>query len=99
MNSLHAHHGHSLMVHWNLPEKYCDIVRDHHKEEFETKEMLQVLVRLADKACLKMGIGMVEDPALVLVATLEAELLHISEVDLAQMEIMLEDSQVFSAGG
>jgi len=95
MNSLHANHGFSLMVHWNLPEKYCNVVRDHHNEEFESKDMLQVLVRLADKACLKQGIGMVEDPALVLVATPEAELLHISEVDLAQLEIMLEDSQVF----
>jgi HD-like signal output (HDOD) protein len=95
MNSLHANHGFSLMVHWNLPEKYCNVVRDHHNEEFESKDMLQILVRLADKACLKQGIGMVEDPALVLVATPEAELLHISEVDLAQLEIMLEDSQVF----
>ncbi len=95
MNSLHANHGFSLMVHWNLPEKYCNVVRDHHNEEFESKDMLQVLVRLADKACLKQGIGMIEDPTLVLVATPEAELLHISEVDLAQLEIMLEDSQVF----
>ena len=99
MNSLHANHGYSLMVHWNLPERYCHIVRDHHNAEFDSKDMLQNLVRLADKACLKQGIGMVEDPALVLVATAEAESLHISEVDLAQMEIMLEDSQVFEAGG
>ena len=99
MNSLHANHGYSLMVHWNLPEKYSNIVRDHHNEEFDSKDMLQNLVRLADKACLKQGIGMVEDRALVLVATAEAESLHISEVDLAQMEIMLEDSQVFEAGG
>ena len=74
-------------------------MRDHHNEELNSKDMLQILVRLADKACLKMGIGMVEDPALVLVATAEAELLHISEVDLAQLEIMLEDAQVISNGG
>ncbi len=98
MNSLHANHGFSLMGHWNLPEKYCNIVRDHHKEKFDQKDMLQILVRLADKSCLKLGIGMVEDPALVLVATPEAELLHISEVDLAQLEIMLEDSQVYDNG-
>ena len=99
MDSLHANQGYLLMVHWNLPEKYCHIVRDHHNEEFDSKDILQILVRLADKACLKQGIGLVEDPALVLVATAEAESLHISEVDLAQMEIMLEDSQVFEAGG
>lgn len=98
MNSLHANHGFSLLGHWNLPEKYCNIVRDHHKEKFDQKDMLQILVRLADKACLKLGIGLVEDPALVLVATPEAELLHISEVDLAQLEIMLEDSQISDNG-
>jgi HD-like signal output (HDOD) protein len=93
MNSLHANQGYLLMVHWNLPEKYCHIVRDHHHEEFDSKDMLQILVRLADKACLKLGIGMVEDPALVLVETAEAESLQISKVDLAQMEMMLEDWQ------
>jgi len=98
MNSLHANHGFSLMGHWNLPEKYCNIVRDHHKEKFNQKDMLQILVRLANKSCLKLGIGMVEDPALVLAATSEAELLHISEVDLAQLEIMLEDSQISDNG-
>jgi len=98
MNSLHANHGFLLMGHWNLPEKYCNIVRDHHKEKFNQKDMLQILVRLANKTCLKLGIGMVEDPALVLAATSEAELLHISEVDLAQLEIMLEDSQVSNDG-
>ena len=98
MNSLHANHGYSLIKHWNLPEKYCSIVRDHHNEEFDPKDMLQNLVKLADKACLKLGIGMVKEPALVLVATAEAELLHVSEVDLAQLEIMLEDSQVMANG-
>lgn len=99
MNSLHANHGYSLMMHWNLPQSYCNIVRDHHNVEFDSKDMLQNVVRLADKACLKLGIGLVEDPALALVATAEAEALHISEVDLARMEIMLEDSQILEAGG
>jgi hypothetical protein len=36
---------------------------------------------------------------LVLVATDEAEALHISGVDLARMAIMLGDSRVFEAGG
>ncbi len=96
MSSLHCSHGYELMVHWNLPEKYSRIVRDHHREEFNTKDLLLVLVRLADKVCLKMGIGMVEEPDLVLVATPEAEAMHICEVDLAQLEIKLEDSQVIA---
>jgi HD-like signal output (HDOD) protein len=99
MNTLHTHHGHSLMSHWNLPEKYSQIARDHHQEEFDGNNLLLALVRLADMACCKLGIGLDKDPSMVLVATSEAETLHISEVDLARMEIMLEDSQVFEGGG
>ncbi len=99
MNTLHTHHGHSLMSHWNLPQQYSEIARDHHGEDFNAKNLLLVLVRLADKACIKLGIGLEADPSLVLAATPEAEVLSISEVDLARMEIMLEDSQVFEAGG
>ena len=98
MNSLHTHHGHSLMSHWNLPPKYSQIARDHHQEELDPDNLLLALVRLADKVCCKLGIGLDEDPSIVLVATSEAEVLGISEVDLARMEIMLEDSQVFEEG-
>lgn len=97
MNTLHTHHGHSLMSHWNLPEKYSQIARDHHQEEFDENNLLLALVRLADMACCKLGIGLDKDPSLVPIASPEAETLHISEVDLARMEIMLEDSQVYDS--
>ena len=99
MNTLHANHGHALMAQWNLPPKYSEIARDHHQEECDPNNLLLALVRLADKACCKLGIGLDEDPSMVLAATSEAEVLHISEMDLARMEIMLEDSHVFEAGG
>ena len=99
INSLHTNHGYSLMVQWNLPEKYCHIVRDHHQAPFDPEDSLQALVRLANKACRKLGIGMDAEPSLVLAATAEAEALKLSEVDLARMQIMLEDSQVFEASG
>ena len=97
MDTLHTNHGHTLMAHWNLPQKYSQIARDHHQEEFDPNNLLLALVRLADKACCKLGIGLEEGSSLVLVATEEAKALHISEVDLARMEIMLEDSQVYDS--
>jgi HD-like signal output (HDOD) protein len=95
INSLHARHGFALMKRWNLPEKYARIVRDHHAVEYDSKDILLVLVRLANAACLKLGIGTSKDPSLVLNATPEAASLRISEVDLAQLEITLEDSHIF----
>jgi len=49
---------------------------------------------LVDPACNKIGIGLTQDTSLVLVATPEANSLNLSDVDLARLEIILEDSQV-----
>ena len=96
MHNLHAEQGYSLMAHWNLPEKYCLVAREHNVEEFDFDNLLLVLVRLANQMCHKMGIGLREDPSIVLMATPEATQLQLSEVDLARLEVRLEDSQVFA---
>ena len=96
MQNLHADQGYSLLKHWNLPEKYCQVARDHHAQEYDYTDFLLVLVRLANHICHKMGIGLCEDPSVVLMETSEANQLQISEVDLARLEVRLEDSQVFA---
>jgi HD-like signal output (HDOD) protein len=96
MQNQHADQGYSLMAHWNLPEKYCQVARDHHLAEFDFNNFLLVLVRLANQMCHKMGIGLNEDPSIVLMATPEAAQLQLSEVDLARLEVRLEDSLVFA---
>jgi HD-like signal output (HDOD) protein len=97
MQNLHADHGYSLMARWNLPEKYCQVARDHHLAEFDGNNFVLVLVRLANQMCHKMGIGLNEDPSIALMATPEAAQLQLSEVDLARLEVRLEDSLVFAA--
>jgi HD-like signal output (HDOD) protein len=94
MNSLHPEYGYSLIKQWNLPEKYCRVARDHHAEEFNQKDFLLILVRMANMACNKMGIGLNTDPSLILMVAPEAQLLHLSDIDIANLEIRLEDSQV-----
>ena len=95
MDNLHAECGSALMHHWNLPGKYCDIARDHHKEDFDSKNLLLALVRMSDNTCHKLGIGMKKESSLVLAATPEAEVLRMSEVGLANFEIFLEDTHLF----
>ena len=96
MQNLHADQGYLILKHWNLPEKYCQVARDHHAEQFDFSDFLLVLVRLANHICHKMGIGLCEDPSIVLMETPEASNLQLSEVDLARLEVRLEDSQVFA---
>jgi len=95
MDNLHAECGSALMRHWNLPEKYCEIAQRHHGE-IDSKNLLITLVRMADKACHKLGIGLRKDPSLVLSSTPESGVLGLSEVNLANLEIFLEDTQIIN---
>jgi HD-like signal output (HDOD) protein len=97
MDSLHTEQGWLLIQNWNLPEAYCLAARDHHAEIFDNRNTLLLLVRMADLTCNKMGIGLREPDEQILVATPEAVTLGLSEVDLAELEIMLEDAPLLSA--
>ena len=96
MGNLHADQGYVLMQQWNLPEKYSLVARDHHLPEVDANNLVLILVRLSNQACHKMGIGLKDDFSIVLHATPEANQLQLSEVDLARLEVRLEDSHVFA---
>ena len=96
MENLHTDQGYSLMQRWNLPEEYSLVARDHHLPAVDANNLVLILVRLSNQTCHKMGIGLKDDPSLVLHATPEASQLQLSEVDLARLEVRLEDSHVFS---
>lgn len=97
MASLHSEQGYNLMKKWNMPEAYCIVIRDHHKVDYDTKNYMLVLVRLADLACLKLGIGLAKDESLAISTREEAHLLNLSEIDLAELEIHLEDTSILFA--
>lgn len=96
MTVLHTQQGYNLMKQWNLPEEYCVIARDHHSKNFDSKNILLLLVRISNMACLKLGIGLEKDPSLILSATEEAHQLNLSEIDIAELEILLEDTAVLA---
>lgn len=91
MRNMHSDYGYTLMNNWNLPSRYCAVARDHHAEEIDSKDSLSVLVRMANHACHKVGVGSNADPAVILAALPEAKALGLSDMDLAQLEIQLED--------
>ena len=96
MDLLHTEQGYSLMKQWNLPEEYCVIARDHHNKEFDRKNLLLLMVRLSNTACLKLGIGLEKEPSLIMSANEEAHQLNLSEIDLAELEIFLEDTAILA---
>ncbi len=96
LDFLHTEQGWLLSQRWNLPDAYSHVIRAHHDLELNTGDTLLILVRLADKACNKMGIGLKPDPEISLETTPEANLLGLTGIFLARLEIQLEDSLVFS---
>jgi HD-like signal output (HDOD) protein len=96
LQDTHVEQGTMLMQHWNIPELYGEIVRQHHAETYDTSNTLLLMVRLVDMACKKVGIGLHHDPSIVLATTAEARALGAKEVVLAELEIMLEDAMALS---
>jgi hypothetical protein len=77
---------------WNLPDVYSDVARKHHDEEYDPNDALLTMVRLANNACNKMGIGTAQNAGMVLAATSEASRLGCSEIHIAELQIRIEDS-------
>lgn len=94
VNTLHTKLGYMLMRNWNMPEQYCKIVSDHHLHDIDQKDSLLLIVRLADMTCHKLAIGVTVAEEIDLASLPEVKLLGLSELDLAELEIMLEDTKI-----
>jgi putative nucleotidyltransferase with HDIG domain len=92
LDSVHTAQGYTLAQRWRLPESYCLIVRDHHLEDIAPSNYVLLIVKIADAACAKLGIGLHTDPSIELAVLPEAHSLGVGEVLLAELEIMLEDT-------
>lgn len=89
---LHVEEGHRLMERWHMPAAYCRVVAGHEDEKWDRSDTLLAVVRLANLACRKLGIGLRSDEGAVLFACAEAQLLGLKEVALAELEIVIEDA-------
>lgn len=92
IRSMHNEQGYQLLRNWNLDETYCAVARDHHQPFGEEDGVLLQVVRLVDQGCDKVGIGAAPDDSIVLAVTEEAMFLGVSEIQLAELEVLLEDA-------
>jgi HD-like signal output (HDOD) protein len=92
LESMHAQRGYEFLQRWNLPDAYCNVARNHHREDFDESDLLLVAVRLVNQASRKVGLGSHNDPALVLSSLPEAHALGINEIKLAELEVLIEDA-------
>lgn len=92
LTRMHEEVGCQLLKSWSLPDTYCSIAVNHHKEDFDGNDILLTIVRLADKACKKIGKSNHPDASISLVASQEALFLGLKEITLAELEIIVEDA-------
>lgn len=90
---MHVEQGYRLMQHWNFPAMYCDVIRDHHAEQWDTVNKMLAIVRFVNLACRRVGLGLKHEPELSLIDTLEAEILDISDTQILELEAVLNESR------
>jgi HD-like signal output (HDOD) protein len=88
--AMHCEQGELLMRHLNTPEIYCEVVARHHDAELSGGNVIVNLIRLADLTCQKLGIGLKNDPGLMLSTTDEAINLMANDLLLAELQVKLE---------
>jgi HD-like signal output (HDOD) protein len=91
--AMHVEQGYRLMQHWNFPSMYCDVIRDHHLEEWDPVNKMLAIVRFVNMSCHKVGLGLIKEPDLDLQLTLEAEVLDIGELQIAELEALLIETR------
>ena len=91
LEDMHCAKGEQLMVHLNMPEIYCLAVGKHHNDGELEENAIMNLVKLANQTCHKLGIGLKQDPGLMLSTTTEAINLMASDLLLAELQVKLEE--------
>jgi len=91
LDSLHPALGAQLLKTWNLPELYCLIARHHHDETLPEGDIVLPMVSLANKVLARSGIGIHHQPDIDLATSPEAILLDLSEIKVAEIELVVED--------
>ncbi|MEI6702779.1 MAG: HDOD domain-containing protein [Deltaproteobacteria bacterium] len=91
--AMHVEQGYRLMQHWNFPSMYCDVIRDHHADQWDSVNKMLAIVRFANLACRRAGIGLKHDAELTLISTREADILDLNENQIFELEALLEESR------
>ena len=92
LNELYCEHGAKLLELWNLPEFFQQVVLHQADEEYDDSNIVLGIIRLVNMACILEGIADVKDTSgLILETAPEVQTLGLSEIDIAELRIMLED--------
>ena len=82
MDSLHAEQGYKMLQEIQVPAAIAIAARDHHLPDCDPGAPLLLLVRMANRICHRLGIGLRRDPSIDLLTTPEAIQLGLTQPEL-----------------
>lgn len=92
IRQLYCAHGAKLLDMWNLPDAFKEVVLHQDNEVFDDSNVILCMVRLVDRACVLEDISdMPGGNHVVLESLPETTALGVSEMDLAELRLVLED--------
>lgn len=92
LRQLHVQHGAKLLEKWNLPDVFREVVLQQETEEYDETNILLHVVRLVDRACAKEGVSDMPDTGFCLETSTEAHNLGLDEIQLAELQMVIEDA-------
>ena len=92
IDTLHTTQGEQLMQQWNIPERYCQVAKEHHDKTFDPGNVSLVIVRLVNKTCEKLGFGIEGSAPKEESIAAEVNFFGFSDIKQAQLELQIEDS-------
>lgn len=92
LQQLYCSHGAKLIELWNLPDVFREIILNQDEDNFDDSNVVLCIVRLVNKACLLEGVSdMPCDTSISLESLPETQALGLTEIDLAELRLVLED--------
>ena len=92
-SDMHVEQGCHLMQQWNMPEVYCNIVANHHDEDFSADDAVMAIVRFVNAACKVKGLGLACNQDIDLLELPEASVLGIGQFELDGLFQAWDDSK------
>ncbi len=92
IDSQHAIQGYNLLKNWNIPDQYCQVIKEHHDEKFDSGNIPLIILRLVNKSCHKVGVSFDNNKGDEYSVASEANFFGFSEIKLAQLELQIEDA-------
>jgi HD-like signal output (HDOD) protein len=90
--SMHVEQGYSLMNQWSIPAIYSDVVRDHHREDYNPADVLLMAIRTVNQVTRKVGMSTIVDENLDSASLPEVSALAIEEDLLPDLEAIILDA-------